>query len=1036
MPANRFDALVGRPEEDQEPDNPFDALVSSSQDSTQVQPVMDNASQGPNPFDSLVSSSGESEEPEPITPEDALRQGVREQDLGLLDRFLVGAGGRASELLDFVGLEGILGENAPTEPLPELGAAGFVGEMFADTPLFIGLGGAGRAVGGAAKAKGAGKIGQAIAREGTVGAGFGAITSPGDRLEGAGRDALLFGGLGGGIAAASKVPGAAQAIKRLRASSAATEAERKAAREATETWVRAGVSPVGELRKTFKPVVKESDDALAGVVFKETEAATRPLPTQVVKPYTKLATKTIDPAMSTSEQKQKLHGVMSRIKEDLGWEESQVRDVFEALTTSRSTKQMLEEGADESLIILNSMHRVGKALPEDLKKNPLYVANVAMDSSINPVPVTGVFDGVRKRAEPAMDFFARKQGDTNVPIYDLAVDVETQVREYQNLMTRMEEAFALRVGDARVSSSRIEKVTAFAKGPELSGRVAKGEQLTGDDARLWKMIQEGLDLAPEERRIAEAATAELEEFRTLINESGIIGKNGKPIVLPERPGYVPKLVDLDNAFQEISEAMGFKVGQASFLKVNKNAAERYETNLIEALRVYRNRASKLLTYEKPLRGFLEMAEEVRSTSPDIADAMEWWASRQWGIPTKGDENLGRAMERFGKLFGADLDLDTVRNSANIVRDLGYMSMMFARLPFAPARNLTQGSLTSAIVGAPATARGYVQGIWEIAKYAAKKPSIVDEMIEIGAIPKWGESLDIVINESDKLLSSAKAAKATGKLRDALGFLFIGSDRLNRVAGFSAGTNAWNRVAKKFEKIPLKERSIDKFISDLPLNTFKDAEIKRIKNLLRKGSFGSESWETARKTYGKMIADKTQFPYSSTGSPLATRGITGKLGLQFLTWPMYYGSFMADMFTNTRQPTKVAHWLATTWAAWEFLAFIDYNPAGSLLFGPFMAPTERSEFGAFLPSPGPAVSMPIDLVFSMVQDAQNLTDAALGGQELEGSQFLRSIAKNIGTFTPGSSIPKTDIPRLKRIMEGEQKNKSRFTDVINEIIGAR
>jgi hypothetical protein len=1008
------------------------------------------------------------------TVEEAQREVTGE--LGFGGKFLVGAGQRLSQtaesLTDLLGID--LGLH--TEPLPGLGAGGFLGQLTADLPLFVGLGAGGRALQASRALKGLPKAAQTIARESAVGAGFGAITHPEDRLGGAATEGAIFGGLTGGLLGGAALGrGVGRLLQRSRLTPKVEEglmdmAERgliklrgpEGVMQVRGTGIAQEQFPLDRLGVISRagggaePIVTATTDRAGNILGFSVEGAERmrgPWPAAFTDDARSALER--DFIQSTNTQKAKLADLRKELKDTFGWADDDVRDIYEAWTGVRSATQMTERGASRVEQELRNLATTGNIAPKANRADPLFVQMLEATKTTEGTSVPSV----RKFFEPAahlMNTIQERTGIGSGEAFQRVIQGKAQSDLLTNAVIR---DFNLATGAGKagldLSSTSRKRISAWLERNRLTRQKAEGVEFVpgSTDDELWKIVtQDGFELTAQESRVAEAITGVYEKFRGPLQEK--LGVEFKPV---SEFGQTHLRVLDDTLPSNASRS----AGNAWMEKVRSDELLRYQTDPIEAVHAYIRRASKALTLDDAVLGAEDIVRQLRAlrgapTAGEVGgqqslvaaqhadEVMEYALDRIWGMPTKGDQKAFESGKRFFNNIGMKGATENdVRAGVSILRDSYYASLLGLRIPFPAARNLTQPFLlTNPLMGPRNMARGFRRATSELARgetkgvfkgqFGGQKAGIFERMEAMGSLTPPAEAMEALAKQAEKFWP--KASETTADLRDKLMVLFSASDRWNRLWSWSTALEAFEATERNIPQKFLSNPSglVDWFMKNSMMDkALSQVEKKTMRKLLSKHPLGSkgqiESWAKAKEQYAAFITNKTQFAYSSGGAPLVTRSVPGKLTFQFLSWPMYYGAFMNDL-VKEQGAAGIARYLTGMYAAMEYLAAIDYNPTMSVGLGPFQSLGERSEFGQFIPQPGPVPSSMFNIAFSMLNDASNALGTPLAlaqGDKLEEPQFLKTLAKELGSAVPGGPLLRSDIPRLQRIIEGQQKNKGFF-----------
>jgi len=1017
-------------------------------------------------------------------------------EMSWFDKLIVGAGQRSTQILTSLPLLGegfaeVLGVHDEVRSLPGLGAAGFVGSLIPDLLLFRGLGGVGRATATKAAGAGIGQFGQLVAREAGIGAAYGAITHR-DRLKGAAVDALLFGTFGAALGGAGRVPQELrQRVRELRSFGGWFDRTSKHLLERTPPATRVeairAARREGTLKQAFELVEEPIPGDIAAAASRDItqelaqEAAPAALRARIYRLKGRLKKlgfedeaifDTYEAATGVRDVKDMVLGgatelslelsSMARVSRMLRRGKRPIEAIDPVFVQQMST-DLINDGLNIGMYGNYLMPALDEAsIIESRTGVPIYqqMSKVALAKDLQNMAEIEL----PKRIGMMAGFVTPKTAETMTP------------REISRLARRMRRS----IGE--IPKDRREVIAAHLNAPDLhnrayeagievlgeeaaglSGRtltlraLAAGEKaLSPADRRLWQhvkgftMSKEELDLVlnPEELRWSTALKDLMEDWRRRINREQIpavmkteFERNGV-IYLPPKVGYMPKFTDLNKAMvgsSRVSQRLG--IGEFGALRARTNEAQRYLFDPFEAAKLYNRRAIKLLNLEVPVRQALGFAEALGSVERNLdvtrgpmgkyaSEFMKYWLGRVWGVPTKTDILVSNNVSKMFDMLGVKVPEGNALAVASLMRDIYYIGLIGLRIPFVAGRNITQAPLLAGTElggGFSWVARGYARGFKELGEKRA-----LEIMRRYGALPQYAEALDLVVDNAEGLLP--RIADHISRLRNTSMYVFMGSDRLNRLASFWGAVEKFEYYLGKMPTAKLREgqSSVDWLIRKVGIGKLRPAEQAEFRRILgraaRKEQLVSargekgivearKAYEEAKYRFGASVSNRTQFAYSTVGSPLITRSVAGKLSFQFLTWPLYYGSFIQTMIKSPEGKLSLAaHMTMSALAASQFLKVIEYDPKTSLLLGPFASAFTRTEYGSFTPSPGPAVDSAVNLFGSMITDANNI---------LHGDFERLETPATLGRAVTGAfPILGRDWRRLERVWEGRPKTMKR------------
>ena len=1017
-------------------------------------------------------------------------------EMSWIDKLIVGAGQRSTQILTSLpiigeGLAEVLGVHDEVRSLPGLGAAGFVGSLIPDLLLFRGLGGVGRAAATKAAGAGVGQFGQLVAREAGIGAAYGALTHR-DRLKGAAVDALLFGTFGAALGGMGRVPKELrQRVRELRSFGGWFDRTSKHLLERTPPETRVEAIRAARREGTLKRAFELTEEPIPGDIA---GAASRDITQELSQ---ELAPAAVRARIYRLKGRLKKLGFEDEAIFDTYEAATGVRDVKDMVLGGASELSLELSSMARVSRMLRRGKRPGEAIDPvfvqqmstDLLNDGLNVGmfDAFLMPALEEASIIESRTGVpiyRWMKEVAQAKNLQLAAEIELPkrIALMAGFVEPKTAETITSRELRRIAGRMRRSVSGVPKDRREVIAAHLNAPDLHNRVyeagieALGEEAAGlsgrtltlralaagekslstADRRLWQhvkgftMSKKELDLvlSPEELRWSTALKDLMEDWRVRINRAQIpavmrtdFERNGV-IYLPPKVGFMPKFRDLNSAMigsSRVSRRLG--IGEFGSLRARTNEAERYLLDPFEAAKLYNRRAIKLLTLEVPVRQALGFAGALRNVERNLdvtrgpmgkyaSEFMEYWLGRVWGVPTATDMYVANNVSKMFDMLGVKVPEANALAVASLIRDVYYIGLIGLRIPFVAGRNITQAPLLAGTElggGFSWIARGYGRGFKELGTGRAR-----DIMRKYGAWVKYAEGLDLVVDDAAGALP--RIAEHVARLRNTSMYVFMGSDRLNRLASFWGAVEKFEYYLGKLPTAKLKEgqSSIDWLIHKVGIGKLRPAEQAEFRRLLSraaqkerlvsaKGEKGiveaRKAYEEAKYRFGASVSNRTQFAYSTVGSPLVTRSVAGKLTFQFLTWPLYYGSFLRTMAKSPEGKLSLAaHMAMSAFAAAQFLKVIEYDPQTSMLLGPFASAFTRTEYGAFTPSPGPAVGSAVNLFGSMITDANNILHG-----DFERIETPRTIGRAISGAFP---ILGRDWRRLERVWEGRPKTMRR------------
>ena len=248
--------------------------------------------------------------------------------------------------------------------------------------------------------------------------------------------------------------------------------------------------------------------------------------------------------------------------------------------------------------------------------------------------------------------------------------------------------------------------------------------------------------------------------------------------------------------------------------------------------------------------------------------------------------------------------------------------------FSPIKNLTQNSLTVAIVGLPT----WLVGMGALFADTVTSRNMLKKLHDIGLRPEHSEAFAELPNYTNLGRRFALAAKVVMSA-------YIFSDVGNVYASGASALTAWKRLEADFEQSPTLEHLTDQEIiakifgpgrkRSLPLIGKGAAEVKQVSNVkeltakeltevMAHPAKGAKIWKgkrvfsnsaaveivemirsgkaaDAEKFWVQFLVNMTQWRYGAGGSVQLMRNSVIKAALMYFTWPVNYGSWVARAF---------------------------------------------------------------------------------------------------------------------------------------------
>lgn len=341
-----------------------------------------------------------------------------------------------------------------------------------------------------------------------------------------------------------------------------------------------------------------------------------------------------------------------------------------------------------------------------------------------------------------------------------------------------------------------------------------------------------------------------------------------------------------------------------------------DDDMLSVLTKYNTQGHKKLFLDPHWKNLDNYLTANKGTIPDtMMTRLNVYREQVMGIHYSNGEMMAK---EFGKKLMTNLakgDLKAVAAGQDMISQmyaLNYMTTMGWR-PYLAMRNMLQPYTTLA----PRFGNSVVnQAIKEVASNPAKIIADIERLGIIGSsapTAHLGEAADTLLKElTHKSL-----------------IMFKRSDDITRAVAFQTARIQLLDAISKLDNGTLK--TTEQFINYSGLNLIDEDLIPEVMKHIQ-----AKQYDAALDIYGKTITEDTMFAYRSAQSPMAFKGLVGKLFGQYGT---YSAGWRANMWKGISRGTKgqriayMSRYLANTLAIGGALSLIGVNGRNFLPFAP-------------------------------------------------------------------------------------------------------
>jgi hypothetical protein len=457
--------------------------------------------------------------------------------------------------------------------------------------------------------------------------------------------------------------------------------------------------------------------------------------------------------------------------------------------------------------------------------------------------------------------------------------------------------------------------------------------------------------------------------------------------------YNPRISQhFDDEIINIAEIEQSAKRQVHFFAEKQRETDRVGSirDAFELYRMYVGKGLRKKHFQKAITEINEHLDITRKKYPEIADSYETMVrynmNRFLGIPSQADFTVAQNIGNFGRMFGIDFDNAQIIDFGRKILDTVYMNGLSR--PTLAVRNLFQSMLTAADQGNIATAAGLKRTITGGKKYYKM---LEEKQVFSNLHNEWMREYQKATGRGySKYLDSA-----WDKSKNAAMFLFDSSDKMNRMIAYGAGEY---NITNKIQKYGANSKQVQKLLKKI------DPTYRReVQNHLLKGRV-----EDAIHQYAKRVSDRTQFMYSSEGSPLMTAGVAGKFAGQFLTWTGNYAGLVKEW--GLKNPALYRH-AANSFAMMQILPALGVSPDLIPFHEPFMRLGQKG-LGALQ---SPATSTLQDVLGSAVGIAESIEQGSWKPFATKASKLM---THDLPMFVPFTFVPRAGAD-LYKVGTGEK-----------------
>jgi hypothetical protein len=544
-----------------------------------------------------------------------------------------------------------------------------------------------------------------------------------------------------------------------------------------------------------------------------------------------------------------------------------------------------------------------------------------------------------------------------------------------------------------------QKMEAFLKTHKKDTRAESGEiiseMLEGSLVNGKATLQDGTQFIPNnaERDIADW-------LRRQYDESNLVPQDIKIA------NYNPRISKhFDNELIDIAEVEQTSKKSVKFFAEFQRDADKVGQirDALELYRMYMGKGLRKKYFDETIKNINEHLQVVKKKYKQVGDTYEELirhdVNRFLGIPSAMDYRAAETVGNFFRRFGIDWDNDQIMDFGRKTLDIVYMNGLSN--PKLAVRNLFQTMLTTADMGSIDTLAGIKRMMLGGKGYYGM---LENRQVFSNLKAEWLTDYRKLTGRS----GSTFLNNAWDTSKNVSMAMFDFSDKMNRMIAYGAGENKMSRYIKKYG---VRSKQVQKIIRRLDPAYRREIEIALNDGLV----------DEAIHRYAKRISDRTQYMYSSEGSPLLTSGIAGKFTGQFLTWTGNYAGLVTEWSKNN--PIALIRHAAYSMGMMYMLGAVDIDTSVVPFLSPFQRVADQG-IGAFQ---SPAVSTLMDGISTVV----NAPEAIYG----DPRKFNRSISKlvkyDIPMFIPFSFTAKAignilDAENLRDLLIKPSKKKKTKT----------
>lgn len=517
------------------------------------------------------------------------------------------------------------------------------------------------------------------------------------------------------------------------------------------------------------------------------------------------------------------------------------------------------------------------------------------------------------------------------------------------------------------------------------------------------------------------ATTKTELIKVADDLGKLYDKVGPELNVPKEiflEDYQPSVQNIGGVYQLYKEGTTKIPKEIEFFakfkkRGNVNVAMEDSLGLFD---IYVNSGSNA-TFLNPV---LERAAALGEKLPaNVHNSVKSYTLEKMGYAGKLEEFLDNAAVGVNRTLNTNLPPDTARQMTTLVMDTTYSGALGAN-PGKAVRNLFQNDLMTYPRLGP---KYYGQAAKD-----AFDPKLHAEVREAGFLVELGVPFG---EELAKDVRTGAIGNKYRKVTQATLGPYSMADQVNRVRTYRQLQLQFEDGIAKYNKGNITWEKLEK---ELDFNSYGPANRQLIRADLIKGDM-----KGAFDNMVRDVLDETHFPYRKGASSRITYGLTGKIGTQFLQWPIEFAHTQARWIATGQYEKLIRFWGSSSAISRSFkdagvmdtTNFMFYNS----LANPDFSPTIRStiDFVDMLNNMGQNNAEQLDQNKEDLSRAVKTLGVPAGAQIENVKSFLKSYFPSGGAVPTGGPIgPNGDYPVYTS--SGKLKYYSNFSDLWKDLWG--